>query len=307
MKQLLVSILLIVSIGTKAQTWVYHPFPQVNSYWNMYQSAYCWAGVPGPVGQSYSIFVANDTLIGAETYHKLYIPYLKFDSTDCTSPSVTLNIYKGCIREDTIAKKVYYVEPTLSIEKLLYDFNLQVGDTIFGKLETTPKDTVISIDSVQTSGAGGGWVKRWLINSCYNIYIIEGVGSTYGLIKPSPGCGPDAGETDLICMVGQVPMTGYIYPNITDCEMITSVNSISEEQFDVRIFPNPSVGSFQIDFKENLFKELTISNLLGDIILKENIHTSNNFLVNNLDNGIYILTLVDKDKRKINRKIICTR
>lgn len=307
MKHLLVCILLLISIVTKAQTWVYHPFPQVNSYWNVDQSYYCYIGaVPGPVGQYYSIVVANDTAIGSETYHKLYIPYFSSDSTGCTSASVTQNIYKGCIREDSTAKKVYYINPFVSTEKLLYDFNLQVGDTIFGELETSPKDTVISIDSVQTSGAGGGWVKRWFINSCLNIYIIEGVGSTYGLVEPSPGCPPDFIQRDIICMVGQVPTAGYIYPNITDCDMITSVNSIAEEHT-IQIFPNPSDGSFQIDLKNYLFQEIIISNLLGDIVLQEDIQTSNNYMVNHLDNGIYILTLVDNDGKKINKKIICTR
>lgn len=308
MKHLLVCILLLISIVTKAQTWVYHPFPQVNSYWSMYQSFYCWTGVPGPIGQSYSIFVSNDTVIGTETYHKLFIPYLKSDSTGCTSASVTQGIYKGCIREDLSAKKVYYVKPFLSSEKLLYDFNLQVGDTIHGELEVPglAKDTVISIDSVEAWGSGGGWVKRWFINSCYNIYIVEGVGSTYGVIEASPGCAPDNMERDVMCMVCQTSTTSYYYPAITDCGMITSVNTIAKES-DVEIFPNPSNGSFQIDFNNNLFQRIIISNLLGDVLLKENINTSSNFLVKNLENGVYILTLLDKDNRKVNKKIICTR
>lgn len=306
MKHLLTCLLLTLSLGLKAQTSVYHPFPQVNSYWNMYQSFYCWTGFPGPVGQSYSIFVSNDTLIGSQTYHKLFIPYLRSDSTGCTSASVTQGIYKGCIREDISAKKVYYVKPSFSTEKLLYDFNLQVGDTVWGELEAPIKDTVIAIDSIETWGSGGGWVKRWLINSCYNIYIIEGVGSTYGLIEPSPGCGPNNMERDIMCAVCQTSTSGFYYPAITDCDMITSVNSVYEE-INFEIIPNPSNGSFQIDLKNNLFQELLISNLLGEIILKEQIRSINNVSINNLDNGIYILTLVDKEGKKVNRKIICTK
>lgn len=307
MKTYVTCILLFISLSIKAQTWVYHPFPQTNSYWDLSQSYYCWTGVPTQIGQYYSIFVSNDTLIGTETYHKLFIPYLKSDSTGCSSASVTQGIYRGCIREDNAAKKVYYIQPMLSTEKLLYDFNLQVGDTVFGQLETLgPKDTVISIDSIETWGSGGGWVKRWLINSCYNIYIIEGVGSTYGVIEPSPGCGPDNMERDIMCAVCQTSTSGFYYPAITDCDMITSINSVSEE-INFEIFPNPSNGSFQIDLKNNLFQELIISNLLGEIILKEKIRSMNNVSINNLDNGIYILTIVDIDGKKVNRKIICTK
>ena len=306
MKHLLTILLLILGLGLKAQTSVYHPFPQINSYWNINKSFYCWIGIPEYITQSYSVIVSNDTTIGSETYHKLFIPYLRSDSTGCTSNSVTQGIYKGCIREDISAKKVYYVKPSFSTEKLLYDFNLQVGDTIFGELEAPTKDTVISIDSIETWGSGGGWVKRWLINSCYNIYIIEGVGSTYGLIEPSPGCAPDNMERDIMCMVCTLPTTGYYYPAITDCDMITSVNSIAKD-YNVEIFPNPSNNSFQIDFKNHLFQELTISNLLGDIVLKENIRSLNKLFIKDLDNGIYILTLVDKDGKKTNRKIICSK
>lgn len=299
MKHLLISILFVISLGTKAQTYIYHPFPQVNSYWDFSQSFYCWTGIPGYVTQSYSIFVSNDTLIGTETYHKLFIPYLKSDSSGCSSASVTQGIYKGCIREDSSAKKVYYIKPFLSTEKLLYDFNLQVGDTIYGELEApgSAKDTVIAIDSVEAWGSGGGWVKRWFINSCYNIYIIEGVGSNYGLIETSPGCGPDNGERDLMCMVGFIPTGSYIYPAITDCDMITTTNSIEEKE-NIELFPNPSSGKFILNMDYVFLSKkskIEVYNIVGELILEKQI-TSNEVDLSSFSKGVYFLKIYSEEK-----------
>ncbi len=273
MKKIILLFTLFFSLFANAQTSVYKPFPGINSFWTLGESFYCWTGVPSGVGTGYSIKVSTDTVISSATYHKLIIPYLKWDSTNCTFASITTNIYRGCIREDTVAKKVFYVYPTLTTEKLLYDFNLQVGDTVLGVLETFwPKDTVISIDSVQTAGAGGGWHKRWFINSCYNIYVIEGVGSTYGLIEDSPGCGPDNTWRELYCMNAST----YIYPAISDCDAITSMpESIKETT--LQIFPNPSFGKFQLALDNKVLKQkpvLMIYNAFGQLILKQELSTT---------------------------------
>lgn len=304
MQKFLLCIFLFISLFTNAQTSVYHTFPGVNAFWNFSESYYCWTGIPGSVSKSYSITIANDTVIGSQNYRKLFTPFLKTDSTGCSGAYITYNIYKGCIREDTSAKKVFYVQPLLSTEELLYDFNLQVGDTILGVLEAMgfEKDTVISIDSVLTAGTGGSWHKRWFINSGYNIYFIEGIGSTYGLIEYSPGNCPDAMERDILCMNG----SSFIYPNITDCDAITSVNYIPEEN-SLHIFPNPSAGSFTIKFENTSFAEIILCDILGNNILQQSIHGQSTYVLQELNSGIYILSLVDKENRKINMKIVSNR
>ncbi|MDA9312690.1 hypothetical protein OAD50_03035 [Vicingaceae bacterium] len=55
---------------------------------------------------------------------------------------------------------------------------MQVGETVQGYIQSTglQTETVQSIDSVLVGTVNH---KRWTINTYYNIYFIEGIGSTY--------------------------------------------------------------------------------------------------------------------------------
>ncbi len=140
----------------------------------------------------YSIEISGDTLIGGTNYHKLVSPEQVFHSNGACNISGTWTapgFYAGAIRQDIANKKVFYVDTMTYTEQLLYDFNLQVGDTVKGfYVSNNPcwdeivGGLVVGIDSVMI---GNSYRKRWNIGGCFNtpdIYFIEGIGSTYGLI-----------------------------------------------------------------------------------------------------------------------------
>lgn len=220
MKQFLLFCFYLTTLLAIGQTSVYHPFPDNNAVWNFHFQANCFS--MGDGNDYYSINFSGDTLINSQTYHKLTTPFVETYSTG--SCSGTLTGYKGAIRQDITAKKVFIVPPTETTEELLYDFNMQVGDTVKGYIATIypPADTVISIDSVLV---GSTYRKRWNINNCYNIYIIEGVGSTYGLLEISPDCMFDHADYSLTCF----QQNGRpLYPDtITNCEPILSMPIIN--------------------------------------------------------------------------------
>jgi hypothetical protein len=279
----------------------YYSFPDSNAVWNSGRVWYCWAGVPTSVSEDYSIMFSGDTVISSQTYHKLTVPFLQIPTTSCGAGWTGNNIYKGSIRQDTVIKKVFFVPPSSATEQLLYDFTMQVGDTVKGYLETmsSPIDTVQSIDSVLV---GNTYRKRWNINSGYQIHIIEGVGSTYGLIEPSPGNQPDWYEYSLFCFQkdGQP-----LYPETAStCELITSANSIDKLSHQINVFPNPSVGSLTIDFGKVNIKEVQLTDVLGNILVRKELNAQTDFEIKGLKSGTYILTLTDTDNRRINRKII---
>lgn len=185
MKNLLLVLLTLTAFSTSAQTSVYHPFPDSNACWNVNMSqGMCFMG--GFSSEDYSLTFSGDTIIENQTYQKLVTPYVQISITGgCTQQNFPG--YQGAIRQDIINKKVFFVPPAQSSELLLYDFTMETGDTIKGYLATfnSPPDVVAEIDSVLI---GDNYRKRWSINPCYDIYLIEGVGSTFGLLKPSPGC-----------------------------------------------------------------------------------------------------------------------
>jgi hypothetical protein len=239
MKKLILFVSCCWSILSFGQTSVYHPFPDSNASWNFDFSNYqCpW----GDSHEYYSIILTGDTSINGQVYHKFHVPYIEFISAGCTQyhqPG-----YFGAIRNDNANRKVHIYPEYGTEEELLYDFTLQVGDTVEGHLEywADEKDTVISIDSVLV---GDSYRKRWFINQWYEIYLIEGIGSTFGLIEASPGSIIDAPGYNFLCF-RQDGMSQYPNPSV-DCDLILSVWEKHMSPAEIDIFPNPTYGKFQI-------------------------------------------------------------
>ncbi|MGV8964265.1 MAG: T9SS type A sorting domain-containing protein [Candidatus Saccharimonadaceae bacterium] len=300
MKKLLLLIAMLSVFSAKSQTFVYHPFPESNATWNVNVSqAMCFMG--GSSSEDYSITFSGDTIIGNLAYQKLTRPFVQFSFTGgCTQ--INFPGYQGAIRQDVSNKKVYYVSPSQSAEQLLYDFTMEPGDTVKGYLESfnNPPDIVTEIDSVLV---GDTYRKRWFINPCYEIYLIEGIGSTFGLLQPSPGCATDMDFYSLTCF-NQDGQTQYPDPS-SECQLITSINDIDFISDAVRVFPNPSSGSFTIDIGNNKnIVKIRLANMIGNIVYQKDIVGQNNINIAALPNGAYILTIIDKEKRTTNRKII---
>jgi len=67
----------------------------------------------------------------------------------------------------------------------------------------------------------------------------------------------------------------------------------------IRIYPNPSSSTVNIDYSEDL--EITLFNILGQQILKTNSKTIN---ISNLENGTYFLITEDENNSITNFKLI---
>ncbi len=299
MKKLFTIILLIpllITSNTGAQTGKYYPFPDSNALWNIHFVIF---GIPGIYEEFYSINITGDTTINGKGYHKLFTPFVQ--SSGKTPGTSNQPGYQGAIRQDTVIRTVYFVPPTDTAEQLLYDFTLQAGDTVYGYLQPEGgiKDVVSSIDSVMV---GNEYRKRWNINDLYSISLIEGVGSTYGLIEKSPGNVADMPGYGITCF-SQNGET--LYPDtITDCGVITSVELpiVSEEQ--IQIYPNPSNGTVYVEFDRSLvIKYVKISDLAGRAVLQQE-RVFGNPMKFDLMPGVFLLTLTDQANRSLTRKIV---
>jgi hypothetical protein len=159
-----------------------------------------------PASERFQYFIHGDTLIGQYNYLKLYKTgfYLSRGKDGKYVSSFKNNVYVGAIRDSE--GKYYFLAQAGSLEKVLYDFNLKVGDTI--KSEVFKGEIVNSIDTCYDNR------KRFhLGNDTYSYkIIIEGIGSTYDLIEGyKPG-------SYLICFsVNNIPV--YHYPSIIDCRL----------------------------------------------------------------------------------------
>ncbi len=296
MKIYLILLFTFLTIKVNAQTNLYHPFPESAASWNFHYNLYCNGGNSDEL---YSILISGDTIIQSQTYHKLDIPYIKSNNSGICDHK--MNGYQGAFRQDKVNRKVYFIRPSETTEQLLYDFTLQVGDTVKGVLAsfTGYSDTVKSIDSVQV---GDTYRKRWIINSCYNINLIEGIGSTYGLINPSPGCATDLMDYSLTCFQQN---SESLYPDFkTNCDLISSsgpVNMISDQ---VIVYPNPSDGLITIELNEEGSYSIQLVDILGNILLVKEINKQQKTEICDTPSGMYFLRIIDKDKNIQTVKII---
>lgn len=233
MKKLLLLTLSAFSIIAKSQTSVYHPFPDSGAVWNF--STGHWCGIEfgyDALQKYYSIRVSGDTLINDTNYNKLIVPTQIYHSDGMCNMYgtwATAGYYAGAIRQDIANKKVFFVDTASNLEQLLYDFNMQVGDSVKGFLNPfssfEEQRTVYAIDSILV---GNSYRKRWILSNCYwesetpndaDIYFLEGIGCNGGLIdRNAISCSFDIYNSPVLCFTQND--TAFAPPPYTTCSYL---------------------------------------------------------------------------------------
>jgi len=175
---------------------------------------------------------------------------------------------------DTSTFSIYYYLP-IDSEILLYDFDLQVGDSLSWKPFNSK---VEQIDSVQLTD--GGWRKRihFTSNGMYEPEDwIEGVGSSYGLFG-SYEYPPFEGGHFLNCFLQNDTLLweslGFLQ---TDCDHFYTGTAEIESEISISVFPNPSSDFITFDLSNfpNEKFTLTIYNSNGQQVSHySNLHSS---------------------------------
>lgn len=317
MNKLLAILLLILTCSCIVYSQDYIPLIDTNKRWNMTRHLYN--------AQTYT-FTARikniDTLINGNTYQKVV------SDTIYTLTPTQAEGYLGYIREDLTTKKVYYTILDKEVlpfyfeedeERLLYDFSLELGDTVevMGTIECPasgfPLKTlkVVEIDSVELldnskrkrwtlTGLDGGNFVRW----------IEGIGSEYGLYMPScPYTAMHWYEYSLLCFY-QDNEHLYQEPNKNTCAIFWTSNTdeVDKSKLSVNVYPNPVSDEINIEFEItcNCKREVIIYNTSGLEVLKET-STSNslNIKLEMLPKGVYYLNIRDDENHAFAfRKVI---
>jgi len=143
LKIAIISLFTSLNVNSKAQT--YHSLVEENKYWDVLSATSYGNITPCGLEGGARFFMQGDTIINGKTYKKIYAqgfigepsayPYF------CTPYLVDTNssFINKFIREDTSTQKVYlydeylnnyYPECAIDGERVLYDFNVQAGDTL---------------------------------------------------------------------------------------------------------------------------------------------------------------------------------
>ena len=268
----IISIMILVPLYSIAQNDV--PFPDSGGLW---KETYWWQPSPffyNGIGDTY---IEGDTVFNDTVYHKVY--NLRRD-VFCSDSIISGPEYDGALREDTINQKVYYRGNANSIERLIYDYTLQVGDTLpeemnwfspYSGVYVTAIDTITTFDGVQR--------RIWYLSSedpsLEWPQIIEGIGSTSGLlggIKSS-----FEGWNELLCFSvngdevwRSFRDTCYV---VTDTCAMVGINETVYSETKIKYYPNPVRTSSTVSFEFNQIQTVDNYLWLFDLFGQEIAHT----------------------------------
>jgi hypothetical protein len=231
----------------------------------------------------------KDTVISNLTYKKVGIK-----NNDCKSGlNQTYAPSLAFLREDTVLKKVLILNNNYQ-EKILYNFNKNIGDT--AKLYNlgnptynltytiTAKDSSILHDGIYhlryvLSDGLGGWFE-----------VREGVGGAYGFLTPyAVGLGFGI---HLMCTGTSSATSGLIYGSVGCSDIIAGiVNKNMIEENSIKFFPNPTSSILTISSNQLGLEKTTLEfvNNLGQMVLV--IPFSKQIDVSYLETGFYFVNI----------------
>lgn len=216
-----------------AQTNLYHPFPDSNAVWREWR----WGGDGGLYHYEWEEekFIFGDTLIGGLIYQKIYESgyFTQYLISTYDTSYYYYNNLRGCVREDS-NKKVWLWTGS---EDLLYDFNLQLYDTLPESIFNNGGDTII-ISSIDSIYDGTNYRKRLILStSFYPNYnsIIEGIGSTYGLLALLAPPFESGGVLHCFIQNDSIRLTDG---TLNACDIIGKIQSAQQRNL-ISISPNP--------------------------------------------------------------------
>jgi type IX secretion system substrate protein len=303
---LFITLLLFVFKTGHGQTNVYHPFPDSNAVWN--ETSWFVNNVTLTYFVTPTVyFLAGDTVISSLHYKKILSSgYTQSSNYPFPTSGYFNNLYSGAIRQDSIYKKVYYrTNSSTSVDTLLYNFNLSVGDTLPASyINYHGVNYVSSIDSIligtnyrkqyHISAFGGG-----MPGTNYDS-LIEGIGSTMGLLYPI--LIPDEAGSNLNCF-SQNNAVMYVNPSGT-CDSTLSIKAINKQSIIFNISPNPSSGNISIAGNITI-DELKVTDMLGQIVYEAKPNATNTILTLP-DAGVYFITLTS-DTATSTKKVIVSK
>jgi hypothetical protein len=294
-------ILVLHFINVNAQEYHYVPFPTSNAVWSeMYWRPFSDEVSHRWVYNQFALF-DEDTLINGELYHKLYHTH----SSKITPKNSTCI---GGIREDS-TKSVYCyffnfsytMEPFYMYsneEKKLYDFNVQLGDTIktLNFLLSSMYLVVKKIDSLIINNTVR---KVYSFDPIPWVYWIEGIGNVKGLLFTSGDLPTNGMDNDLICMHHNDTLL-YYYPGpdsiYDDCVPTAVLDGVSLLPMnDIKVYPNP-VSTGNVCFENLEYDQLELFDTNGRSVATYGITGQTSFMVDvsPLPRGIYNYRLWSK-------------
>jgi hypothetical protein len=205
---------------------------------------------------------AGDTVFNSFLYHKLSF---KFEFVQLPDGNLMYTDYGviGYIRQDTVQEKVYYFQKSDDQEYLLYDFNLEIGDTcppIYAH-NYQPPLILINKDSVlETNGFRGRLILLPPGGGVFDtVKIVEGIGSESGLFTASGMCFEYCEWLACFQEDGETIYSSDMYNSYPFgfCHIVGVSNTLKNPE-NVLIRPSPAVHGEDVSIAGNSATEMNV-------------------------------------------------
>ena len=272
-------------------------------------------------------YAKGDSLYNGKTYKKISYQ-AQYSST---------YVFQGLMREDTIAKKVYFIQYCNTAEDLLYDFSLTQGSTItysFTNPGYNMPSGVYTVDSVilkhdYTSHYHKHfYLRNHASANNHTLEMIEGVGNItnplflYYSFQPNPiltpstictavnyeqglSCKFDNGTKIYVdsCLFKIANPYGSFQDSCNYClgagGGIAQYNSVEL----VTISPNPNNGNFTVEVSSKEKQTLQMFDINGRLVLSQTMQNKITVDLSNLNEGVYNISLIS-DQGVVNKRVI---
>lgn len=295
MKKLSIIFLLTVLSFTSILAQEYQPFPTNNAIWTEYFNT------GGGKFDPYQYFALKngDTIINEYSYHKLY--YSK-------DTIFTENELCGGLREED--KRIYlyaidtipctYVNPIfVGSEIILYDFNLQLGDTIdFDHFRTRYPGT-LRLSKIDSMLIGNNYRRVFTFGYPQNDGIIkeaqwvEGIGSLRGLVGEIGAPVSNDLVSDLICYIQDNEVYYHFYRYSECFSTKTDVVQSPLKSSKIKVIHNTSNNCIQIELDQSDYLKLIITGLNGNEVGEFDLIGRESLIINRDDfpHGMYFISV----------------
>jgi len=230
---------------------------------------------------------SGDTLIDDELWDKFY-----FTSDSNFVVGLT---YVGCMQE---AGGIVVFMDTTNVVDTLYNFNLDVGDSVFYDFGIV--GIYLKIETIDSIEIDGQSFKRFYFDEPILGFVdineiwIQGIGSVHGPLFPAyPKAFAQEYPDSLILTCFKIEnQVIWDNPNYDACyiNIVLSVDELHISNF--KIYPNPAQNQLFITSESGIkINEVNIYNQLGQNVLHQN-HYDGSVDVSSLMPGIYFVEVV---------------
>ena len=275
----------------------YDPLVEEGKRWNTLFSLF-----PPPTAPYHCTTTSHklmgDTILDEVKYKKLYYTISEDLSGWCLN---------GVIRENDEGQVFFreygYLTHVFGDEKMLYDFSMQSGDSIWYydpseclKLLSV-SDTILEGECVSRKAYYFSYEENGVDYGDREIWI-EGIGSLNGLLEPGTYFFI-GGYYNLLCyyedenLIWHHPRINGCYVGVDGLEDIEADNSIS-------VCPNPASETVHVEGVRSA--EVQVFNALGQVV--KTVWGTNEIDLRGLVEGVYLLRITDADGKVYTNKIM---